>query len=78
MAPLRERLFGRGQDGIGLGPGFYQLARFQVLSDILEGFSDHPLHFLVGQPVRGFDGNRLGLSCTHILGGHVQNTIGID
>src|SRR6202011_3387732 len=75
---LGERLLDRVRQGVRLVARVDQPAALLVLVRVTLGFLHQPIHFLLAEPARCGDRDLLFLPRREILGGDVDDAIGVD
>ena len=78
VAELFELLFGLVDHGFRTVMGLNQLTLLLVFVRVALGVLDHGVNIIVGQTTGGLDADRLFLAGRLVLGGHVDDTIGVD
>ena len=78
VAGLRQGALGGVDQGLALVLGFDQLAPLLILLGVLLGVLDHLLDVVVAQAAGGLDADRLLLVGRLVLGGDVDDAVGVD
>ena len=78
VAMLGELLLGRVDEAFGIVLGLGRSAPLLVLLGELLGFLDHLLDVGVGEAARRLDADLLLLAGALVLGGHVDDAVGVD
>ncbi len=63
---------------LGVVPGLGELAPLLVLGGMRLGIALHPLDFILVEPARALDADRLLLARSLVAGRHVQDAVGVD
>ena len=77
-AVLFQRLFDVVDHGVGAVAGLDGVVQFAIVGGVRFGVLGHLFHFILGKTGGGSDGDLLFVVGAAILGGHVEDAVGVD
>ena len=73
-----QRLLHRVRHGFALIAGIHQFVGFAIILGMNFGVFHHALDFIIGQAGVGLDGDLVFLAGSLVLGGYVEDAVGVD